>query len=139
MVRAAAWEVAMGDKQRLLELNQLTFEAESRPAEPIEGRSWDAFLTHVLADDFVGRRGRPSLPHQDRDGFVAFAREASDAPRNIIGEPQVWVDGDVGVVVCDVRLGDDDTVRFRNVKVFARHKVWLCVYWQVTSFESAVP
>jgi hypothetical protein len=125
----------MGDEHRLLELNRLTFDAESRPAEGIEGKSWDVFLSDVLSDDFVGRRGRPSLPHQDRDAFVAFAREANDAPRNIIGQPAVWAASDLGVVACDVRLGEDDTVRFRNVKVFARRHVWQCVYWQVTSFE----
>ena len=125
----------MDDETRLLQLNRLTFEAESRPAEPIEGSAWDQFLMTVLAEDFVGRRGRPTLPHQDRDAFVAFAREARDAQRNIVGEPDVWVGGDLGVVASDVRLGEDDTVRFRNVKVFVRRQEWQCVYWQVTSFE----
>jgi hypothetical protein len=125
----------VGDEERLLELNQLTFDAESRPDEPIAGQSWDAFLSGVLADNFIARRAKPSLSHQSRKAFVAFARDASDAPRNIVSEPVVWVGGGIGVVACDVRLGDDDTVRFRNVKVFERQGDWRCVYWQVTSFN----
>jgi hypothetical protein len=125
----------VSDEQRLLDLNRLTFDAESRPADPIEGQPWDEFLSSILADDFVGRRGRASLPHQDRDAFVAFARGASDASRIILGEPKVWVGGDLGVVTCDIRLGDDDTMHFRNVKVFKRNLDWRCAYWQVTSFE----
>ena len=104
----------MSDEQRLLDLNRLTFDAESRPPDLIEGQPWDEFLSSVLTDDFIGRRGRATLPHQDRDDFVAFARGASDASRIIVGEPKVWVGGDLGVVTCDVRLGDDDTMRFRN-------------------------
>jgi hypothetical protein len=42
-------------------------------------------------------------------------------------------------VTCDVRLGDDDTMRFRNVKVFTRSPDWRCAYWQVTSFEPSAP
>jgi hypothetical protein len=129
----------MSDEQRLLDLNRLTFDAESRPADQIEGQPWDEFLSSVLTDDFIGRRGRATLPHQDRDAFVAFARGASDASRIIVGEPKVWVEGDLGVVTCDVRLGDDDTMRFRNVKVFTRSGDWHCVYWQVTSFEPSAP
>jgi hypothetical protein len=129
----------MSDEQHLLDLNRLTFNAESRPIDPIEGRPWDAFLLSALTDDFIGRRGKATLPHQDRDAFIAFAREASDASRIIVGEPRVWVDGDVGVVACDVRLGDDDTVRFRNVKVFTQGPNWQCAYWQVTAFEPPAP
>jgi hypothetical protein len=129
----------MFDDQRLLELNRLTFEAESRPSDPIEGQPWDAFLSRVLTDDFTGRRGNATLPHQNRDAFVAFAQTASDASRIIVGEPKVWVGGDVGVVACDIRLGDDDTVRFRNVKVFTRSPDWHCTYWQVTSFKPSEP
>jgi hypothetical protein len=129
----------MSDEQRLLDLNRLTFDAESRPPDPIEGQPWDEFLSSVLTDDFIGRRGRATLPHQDRDDFVAFARGASDASRIIVGEPKVWVGGDLGVVTCDVRLGDDDTMRFRNVKVFTRSPDWRCAYWQVTSFEPSAP
>ena len=129
--------VVIGDEERLLELNRHTFDAESRPLEPIEGKAWDAFLSETLADVFIGRRGRPSLPHQDRDAFLAFAREANDARRTIVGEPVLWFGGDLGVVVSDVRLGEDDTVRFRNVKVFTRRPMWQCVYWQVTPYEPA--
>jgi hypothetical protein len=129
----------MSDEQRLLDLNRLTFTAESRPGNLIEGQPWDEFLSSVLTDDFIGRRGRATLPHQDRDAFVAFARGASDASRIIVGEPQVWIERDLGVVTCDVRLGDDDTVRFRNVKVFRRSRDWHCAYWQVTSFEPSAP
>ena len=49
----------------------------------------------------------------------------------------MWVSGDVGVVTCDVRLGEDATVQFRNVKVFVRGRDWQCVYWQVTSYTGA--
>jgi hypothetical protein len=129
----------MSDEQRLLDLNRLTFDAESRREDPIEGQPWDEFLSSVLTDDFIGRRGRATLSHQDRDAFVAFARGASDASRIIVGEPKVWVGGDLGVVTCDVRLGDDDTMRFRNVKVFTRSPDWQCAYWQVTSFEPSAP
>jgi hypothetical protein len=125
----------MSDEQRLLDLNRLTFDAESRPADSIEGKPWDEFLSSVLTDDFIGRRGRATLAHQDRDAFVAFARGASNASRIIVGEPRVWVGGDMAVMTCDVRLGHDDTMRFRNVKVFTRSPDWQCAYWQVTSFE----
>ena len=127
------------NEQRILELNRLTFEAESRPAQPIEGQPWDAFLFSVLTEDFIGRRGNPSLEHQTRNAFVRCARKASDASRIILGEPHLWVSGDVGVVACDVQLGEDDTVRFRNVKVFTRGKDWYCAYWQVTQFEPSAP
>ena len=130
--------VVMDDVERLLELNRLMFVAESRPAQPIEGKTWEAFLSGVLAEDFLGRRGKASLPHQDRDAFVAFAHDASDLPREVVGDPAVWLGADVGVVACDVRLGDDDTVHFRNLKAFARRGDWQCVYWQVTPFEHAV-
>ena len=70
---------------------RLTFDAESRTPDPIEGPPWDEFLSSVLTDDFIGQRGRATLHHQDRDDFVAFAQGASDASRIIIGEPKVWV------------------------------------------------
>jgi hypothetical protein len=127
----------MDDAARLLELNRLTFLAESRPAQQIEGRPWDGFLAGVLADDFLGRRGREGLPHQNREAFLGYTMEASDATRNIVGQPTVWVAGTVGAVACDVRLGDDDHVRFRNIKVFVRREEWQCVYWQVTPFDPA--
>jgi hypothetical protein len=123
------------DEQRLLDLNRLTFDAEARPREPIEGQPWDAFLLSVLTDNFIGRRADVKLPNQKRDAFLAFARTASASPRIIVGEPTIWVNGDVGVVACDVRLGDDDTMRFRNVKVFTGGPDWCCAYWQVTSFK----
>jgi hypothetical protein len=94
-----------------------------------------SYPTSWLTNDFIGRRAKPSLAHQDRDSFIAFAREASHVPRNIVGKPALWVAGDIGVVACDVRLGEDDSLHFRNAKVFALRQVWQCVYWQVTSFE----
>jgi hypothetical protein len=113
----------------------MTFLAESRPPEGVDGQPWDAYLADALSDDFVARRSNPALPHQRRDEFLAFARGASAAPRVIVGEPVAWVDGDLGVVACDVRLGDDDSVRYRNLKLFLKTTRWRCAYWQVTSFD----
>ncbi len=124
-------------EERLLELNRLTFLAETRPIEPIEGKPWQEFLGATLGESFEGRRGNPALPHQDREMFIDFATTASDAVRNVVGEPTVTVVSDLGVVTSDVRLDDDDTKRFRNVKVFRREDGnWRCIYWQVTPFDT---
>jgi hypothetical protein len=66
----------MSDEQRLLDLNRLTFDAESRPPDLIEGQPWDEFLSSVLTDDFY-RAARPGDAPSPGPGRLRSVRSGS--------------------------------------------------------------
>ena len=121
-----------GIDKDLRELNQWTFDAESRPDTPIGGKNWKAFLQDVLAHNFSIKRANGAV--QNKGEMIEFVEGSPPAKRDV--DPKsvqvVAVPGDAqfGVVTSVLTFNEK---KYHNTKVFTRQKsgTWLCVYWQV--------
>lgn len=126
----------MSDSEAALKrLNEQMFEAEAH--ESVAGRSWDAFLREVLADDFVLRRSLARAHDETREEMIGRVSQSPPTPRTLLPDTvRVWGSPTMGVVASVVTLPGKGGRRkaFRNVKVFVaeREDAWQCVYWQVT-------
>jgi hypothetical protein len=129
-------DAAVGE---ITQLNERTFEAEER--EPAD--AWQAFLSRVLADDFVLRRSRPEVSNETKEQMI----ERIEAPdyrivNRKVYDVRVWTSESLGVVSSVVELPDKsgEIQTYQNVKVFrsSRAGEWLCVYWQVSGMPRPV-
>ena len=131
-------------EEELKKLNQLTFDAESRPTEGINSQNWKTFLQETLAANFSIRRANGAV--QNKAEMLEFIEDSPSDKREVeegsVTFPVQPGDEAFGVVTSVITLtsnkGKENNPRYRNVKVFSRRITptgatgpWRCVFWQV--------
>ena len=116
--------------EELKQLNQYTFQAESRRRVGEKQEDWETFLRRVLAADF--RISSASRKVQDKEEMIERIR-GDVREREGLTDVGGGVEDDYGVVTSIITVKGDPS-KYHNCKVFERQPSgdWHCVYWRAT-------